>query len=54
MNTKIELTEQEANEFKLFRLFKFLANGEEFEYLQHQRVRGGRMIIHLKLRESKK
>ena len=48
----ITLNKQEAKEFELFRLCKMLANEENFEYLQHQKTRGGRLIIHLKVAEK--
>jgi len=50
--TKIEVDDQEAREFELFRLCKMLTNGERFEYLQHQRTKEGRVIIHLKVKKN--
>lgn len=46
---KIELDQDEVKNFQLWCLAKMLSADEKFEYLKHEKIRDGRLIIHVKL-----
>lgn len=46
--TQITLSEEEAREFELFCACKMINNSQKFEYLKHEKIRDGRLIIHFK------
>lgn len=49
--TKIILSESEAREFELFLNCKLINNNQSFEYLKHECIRDGRLIIHFKTKD---
>ena len=46
---KIEIDQDEVKSFQLWCLAKMLSANDRFEYLKHEKIRDGRLIIHVKV-----